>query len=319
MFSALAQLPGKYNYVELSTVNKAAMKRGRQNSGTSTAPSSMESSVAQLVDLMFDEDTIMHSLQEVGVNLDEMPLGAVTAEVVEKARYILGQIKQHLESSSTKAVGKSAAAQAKAVNAKQVWDQQLQSLAESFYLCIPSVETASIKTTQVLDEKVQLVNMLSDIALTQKALKKHKRVSKSKTANKHEALEPHPLDVKYSSLGCNLSKISKTDPVWAIINQYFESSVNSPPLVQDPYGMSGFNKRHGTKVKLLEVFEMSRDGEADGYSSFDALGGRVLLWHGTNIAVAAAICSSGLRIMPNSGGRVGRGIYLANQSVKSGH
>ena len=87
---------------------------------------------------MFDEDTIMHSLQEVGVKLDELPLGAVTGEVVEKARDVLRRIKQHLESSSKKATGKSAAAQAKAVNAKQVWDQQLQSLAESFYLAIPS-------------------------------------------------------------------------------------------------------------------------------------------------------------------------------------
>jgi hypothetical protein len=35
--------------------------------------------------------------------------------------------------------------------------------------------------------------------------------------------------------------------------------------------------------------------------------------------VAAAICNSGLRIMPNAGGRLGAGIYLANQSVKSGY
>jgi poly [ADP-ribose] polymerase len=83
--------------------------------------------------------------------------------------------------------------------------------------------------------------------------------------------------------------------------------------------MSGFSKRHGSSVKLLEVFEMTRNGEAVQYAQHDAKEGRTLLWHGTNIAVAAAICSSGMRIMPNSGGRVGKGIYLANQSVKSGH
>jgi poly [ADP-ribose] polymerase 2/3/4 len=308
-----------YNFVELSTVNKDAIKRGKQSEGTATTACSLKSSVAQLVDLMFDEDTIMHSLQEVGLNLDEMPLGAVTAEVVEKARAILERIKQHLESSAKQATRKSAAAQAKAVNAQQVWDQQLQSLTESFYLAIPSVETAAIKTKEALDRKVQLVNMLGDIALTQKALKKQKRASKDKKENKHAALEPHPLDVKYFSLSCSLSKLSKTDPVWTTIDQYFQSSVNASPLAVDPYGMSGFSRRHGTKVKLLEVFDMSREGEADRYASFDALGGRTLLWHGTNVAVAAAICSSGLRIMPNSGGRVGRGIYLANQSVKSGH
>ena len=35
------------------------------------------------------------------------------------------------------------------------------------------------------------------------------------------------------------------------------------------------------------------------------------------MAVAAAILEGGLRIMPHSGGRVGRGIYLASESGKS--
>src|SRR5262249_45158746 len=44
---------------------------------------------------------------------------------------------------------------------------------------------------------------------------------------------------------------------------------------------------------------------------------RKLLWHGTNVAVVAAILGSGLRIMPHSGGRVGKGIYLASENGKS--
>ncbi|CAN0499042.1 unnamed protein product, partial [Ectocarpus sp. 12 AP-2014] len=40
-------------------------------------------------------------------------------------------------------------------------------------------------------------------------------------------------------------------------------------------------------------------------------------WHGTNVAVVAAIVKSGLRIMPHSGGRVGKGIYLASENAKS--
>ena len=44
---------------------------------------------------------------------------------------------------------------------------------------------------------------------------------------------------------------------------------------------------------------------------------RKLLWHGTNVAVVAAIIGSGLRIMPHSGGRVGRGIYMASENGKS--
>lgn len=41
------------------------------------------------------------------------------------------------------------------------------------------------------------------------------------------------------------------------------------------------------------------------------------MWHGTNVAVVAAILKTGLRIMPHSGGRVGRGIYFASENDKS--
>lgn len=53
------------------------------------------------------------------------------------------------------------------------------------------------------------------------------------------------------------------------------------------------------------------------FSEHDSLENRRLLWHGTNIAVVAAILKSGLRIMPHSGGRVGRGIYFASENSKS--
>jgi hypothetical protein len=41
---------------------------------------------------------------------------------------------------------------------------------------------------------------------------------------------------------------------------------------------------------------------------------RKLLWHGTNVSSVAAIMTSGLRIMPSAGGRVGKGLYFAGES-----
>ena len=57
--------------------------------------------------------------------------------------------------------------------------------------------------------------------------------------------------------------------------------------------------------------------QASRYSTHDAITNRRLLWHGTNMAVVAAILKSGLRIMPHSGGRVGKGIYFASENSKS--
>jgi len=62
---------------------------------------------------------------------------------------------------------------------------------------------------------------------------------------------------------------------------------------------------------------MSRNTEGARFSAHEDLDNRRLLWHGTNVAVVVAILKSGLRIMPHSGGRVGRGIYFASENSKS--
>lgn len=71
------------------------------------------------------------------------------------------------------------------------------------------------------------------------------------------------------------------------------------------------------KLKLLDVFCLDRHGEADLFKRFDNIDHRKLLWHGTNVAVVPAILATGLRIMPHSGGRVGRGLYFADIIGKS--
>ena len=64
----------------------------------------------------------------------------------------------------------------------------------------------------------------------------------------------------------------------------------------------------------LLLFILSQDIR---FGKHDGITNRRLLWHGTNVAVVAAILKSGLRIMPHSGGRVGKGIYLASENSKS--
>uniref|UniRef100_A0A8C6X2K4 Poly [ADP-ribose] polymerase n=1 Tax=Naja naja TaxID=35670 RepID=A0A8C6X2K4_NAJNA len=71
------------------------------------------------------------------------------------------------------------------------------------------------------------------------------------------------------------------------------------------------------KCELTLVDSSSEDYKSHRFKTHDHLGNRRLLWHGTNIAVVAAILKSGLRIMPHSGGRVGKGIYFASENSKS--
>jgi poly [ADP-ribose] polymerase len=102
---------------------------------------------------------------------------------------------------------------------------------------------------------------------------------------------------QYESLGCNLTPVDKKSPEFKNISTYCDNTQGS------------------RKCEVVEAFAVERDDP--GFDAHAKLGNRKLLWHGTNVAVVAAILKSGLRIMPHSGGRVGSGIYLASENGKS--
>lgn len=52
----------------------------------------------------------------------------------------------------------------------------------------------------------------------------------------------------------------------------------------------------------------------DRFKEHEAITNRRLLWYGASVAMAVAILKSGIRIMPHSSGRLGKGIHLAPQS-----
>uniref|UniRef100_A0A914WSW0 Poly [ADP-ribose] polymerase n=1 Tax=Plectus sambesii TaxID=2011161 RepID=A0A914WSW0_9BILA len=104
----------------------------------------------------------------------------------------------------------------------------------------------------------------------------------------------HPLDSHYQLLHCNLALLKAGDKEFQVIEKYFEAA-------KPDYGAK----------KILHVWRGQR------FKEHDPVDNRKLLWHGTNVAVVAAILKSGLRIMPHSGGRVGRDIYFASEMPKA--
>ena len=132
---------------------------------------------------------------------------------------------------------------------------------------------------------------LSDIALAQ-----------TLQEVKEEPEDEHPLDINYRSLSCSMKLLEKKSKEFKLFDTYINATKH--------------NSWRGD-LKLLDVWELDRIGEAGRYAINDELEGRKLLWHGTSVAVVAAILNSGLRIMPHSGGRVGKGIYLASEYSKS--
>ncbi|MPC71436.1 Poly [ADP-ribose] polymerase 3 [Portunus trituberculatus] len=109
----------------------------------------------------------------------------------------------------------------------------------------------------------------------------------------------HPLLEKYQMLDCALELLSKNSAEFKLLDQYSKACKNT------------------RKGPLLDIWRIDRKDESVRFQKHEDIKHRKLLWHGTNVAVVAAILKAGLRIMPHSGGLVGKGIYFASEHAKS--
>uniref|UniRef100_A0A8C0CRT7 Poly [ADP-ribose] polymerase n=1 Tax=Balaenoptera musculus TaxID=9771 RepID=A0A8C0CRT7_BALMU len=172
----------------------------------------------------------------------------------------------------------------------------LEELSSHFYTIIPHnfghSQPPPINSPELLQAKDMLL-VLADIELAQTL-----QAAPEETEKAEEV--PHPLDRDYQLLKCQLQLLDPKAPEYKVIHTYLEKT--------------------GSKYScpaLQHSWTVNREGEGDQFQPHDKLGNRKLLWHGTNMAVVAAILTSGLRIMPHSGGRVGKGIYFASENSKS--
>lgn len=175
--------------------------------------------------------------------------------------------------------------------------KNIEELSSQFYTLIPHSfgrrVPPPINTADLLAKKYDMLNVLNDIEIA---------LGIQSKADDHadETLLPNPADQNYKKLKAELEWVDPKTAEFEMIKTYMERT-----------GSSYF------KLKLVDAFRVDRHGERDRFGAHDSIVERKLLWHGTNVAVVAAIVGSGLRIMPHSGGRVGRGIYLASENGKS--
>ncbi|XP_049995461.1 protein mono-ADP-ribosyltransferase PARP3 isoform X2 [Alexandromys fortis] len=153
------------------------------------------------------------------------------------------------------------------------------------------------------------------------------KLSKQQIARGFEVLETLEEAIKKpTGGGQSLEELSSR--FYTVIPHNFGRSrpppINSPEILQAKKDMllaiQTYLEQTGNSSRrpaLQHVWKVNREGEEDRFKAHSKLNNRRLLWHGTNVAVVAAILTSGLRIMPHSGGRVGKGIYFASENSKS--
>lgn len=170
---------------------------------------------------------------------------------------------------------------------------KLAEVTGKFYTMIPHDFGRSVppvlNTVEAVAEKYDLLNMLNDIQI---AMSMDTKANASK-------IQEHPLDRQYHELGNTMEWIDPKSDEYKVIDNYTK-------------GTQGYRK-----CKILEAFRVDRAEDKTRMAKFKDVKNRKLLWHGTNIAVIAAIQKSGLRIMPSAGGRVGKGLYFASENGKS--
>ncbi|NXY51062.1 PARP3 polymerase, partial [Ceuthmochares aereus] len=173
-------------------------------------------------------------------------------------------------------------------------DARLEELSSRFYTIIPHnfgrARPPPIDSPELLRAKKDMLLVLADIEIAQ-------TLQAQKVKEEEEKEVAHPLDQDYALLCCQLSLLDPASREYQLIQTYVTQT--------------------GCKLRILNIWQVARDGEGERFKAHDLLEHRRLLWHGTNVAVVAAILKSGLRIMPHSGGRVGKGIYFASENSKS--
>jgi poly [ADP-ribose] polymerase len=283
---------GKYTLIEIERSAAAAQKAEEveeklraidkeaaklQPKPRGVAPCKLHASLERFVSLIFNHDMFKGAMASFDIDVKKMPLGQLTKSQVQKGYEVLEELELAIDGKKAKPINE---------------------LSSRFYTLIPHAfgrrVPPPIDTSDLLQKKYEMLNVLNDIEI---ALGMQSAESKEE---KEEELLPHPADENYKKLKAQLEYVEPTSKEFEFIRTYMEQTAASH-----------------LKLKLVDAFRVDRKGEGDRFTAHEDIKERKLLWHGTNVAVVAAILGSGLRIMPHSGGRVGKGIYLASENGKS--
>ena len=256
----------------------------------------LNTDVMDLIRLIYDKKMISDNLHEIGYDSKKMPLGKLSPVTLTNGLNILKQIEAELKSNNPDR-------------------SQLTKYSSNFYTQIPhdfgfkKMSNFIIDTIEKVKEKIDMINVLSDMKITLKILEN----VESEKEEEYENQEEKELYDYYKQLNCDIRVISKDEEIYSILNKYLTAKISE----EDKDGFGSYYGRRNN-LSLIKAYELSRHGEK---KKFKDLGNKKLLWHGSRITNFVGILSQGLRIAPpeapSSGYLYGKGVYFADMSQKS--
>jgi poly [ADP-ribose] polymerase len=289
--SKFQTVPGLYTLLEMSyedddieQIQEAlgTLKEKKMAAAKKIRPSALPKPTQELINLIFDLDMFKAQMAKFELNVKELPLGKLSITQINKGFVVLEKMSAAINT------GKSA---------------NFEALCNEFYTIIPHSfgrERPTIfRDAESVQNKKDMLSVLSDIALAQELTKEGEKKAAKEEDNEEEYVD-NPIDKNYALLKADIEPLDQESHEYEVIVNYLNATMGDY-----------------RKLKLLEVFKVTRESEPARFKACDKIAERKLLWHGTNVAVMVAILSTGLRIMPHSGGRVGKGIYFASENSKS--
>ncbi|XP_039198565.1 protein mono-ADP-ribosyltransferase PARP3 [Crotalus tigris] len=283
---------GKYTLIEVQHEDKEEQEvtvkvddvDGMKSFKQKILPCTLDKQTQNLMTLIFSNDMFKEAMQTMNIDVKKMPLGKLSKQQIAKGFEALEAVEEALK--------------------KQPHSQkQLEELSSRFYTIIPHNfgrnRPPSINTQEVVQAKKDMLLVLADIELAQ-SLQVQKKEEEEEEEKEMVKEVLHPLDKDYGLLKCELTLVGQSSEDYKLIETYVKKTGST-----------------SQKLRIMNIWKVNREGENHRFKIHDDLENRRLLWHGTNIAVVAAILKTGLRIMPHSGGRVGKGIYFASENSKS--
>lgn len=176
------------------------------------------------------------------------------------------------------------------VNLKQTnkITKEIAELSSLFYTTVPSAESKLklIDTDEKVSDKSDLLDFLRNTCYMGQSINKD-------------------IGSKYLRLETKLEHVTDASVI-SMIKSYVKTNA----------GLT-----HSIKLSVVDAYEIDKPKERQAYRKWDSLHNKQLLWHGTRMANAVGILTTGLQInpvgVPTTGKMFGNGLYFANSSTKS--
>ncbi|BFU23989.1 poly(ADP-ribose) polymerase, putative [Entamoeba histolytica] len=267
---------------------KKKMEEKRQQLKEKAKENYLDPRVSDLIKMIFDTDMMKNTLQNAGLNLSNMPLGKIKIEQMKEAMRVLSKLSDILSKDSE-------------MTEKQK-EVQIKDLTAKYYTFVPHVINGNIIPMIDNDEKInkelKLVETMCDVGEAMKLIEEDEGMDLD---------EMTQIYSHYKSLNTKITALDKDSERYKLLEEYFTNNQET-------------NSWRKT-TKLVDIFEIEREGERARYQPHADDPNRQLLYHGSRLTNFVGILSTGLRIAPPeapcNGYRYGKGLYFANCASKS--